>query len=98
MKCSSNIEYLPSDAKMWKMTVTEGIYFCLKVQSVILWQPHCDFRVVRTTTYLKAIKEIYGEIIYRSGYKEEYKASFVGYLGCYVRDILYVFNTLFCFH
>ena len=33
----------------------------LWVQSVILWQPHCDLRVVRTTAYLEAIMEVYGK-------------------------------------
>ena len=31
------------------------------VQIVILWQPYCELRVVRTTAYLKAIMEVYGK-------------------------------------
>ena len=39
------------------------------VQFVILWQPHCALRVAMTTAYLKAIMEVYGINIYRSGPK-----------------------------
>ena len=28
---------------------------------MILWQPHCALRVVRTTAYLKAMMEVYGK-------------------------------------
>ena len=53
-------------------------------------QPHCDLRVLRTTTYLKAIMEVYGKQLQVWGPKEEYQACFVGYLGCYVCYLLYV--------
>ena len=35
----------------------QGIPF-LFTDSVILWQPHCTLRVMRTTAYLKAIMEV----------------------------------------
>ena len=35
----------------------------LQVQSVSLWQPHFDWRVVRTGVFLKAIMEVYGKTI-----------------------------------
>ena len=46
------------------MAVTGISHACLFIelaQLVILWQPHCDLRVVRATTYIKAIMEIYGK-------------------------------------
>ena len=29
----------------------------------MLWQPHCDLRVVRTEAYLRAIRGVYGKIL-----------------------------------
>ena len=47
------------------MVITRVSHSCLLIElgpiSVILWQPHCDLRVVSTTAYLKAIMDVYGK-------------------------------------
>ena len=58
-------------------------------------------RTSKVTDYaaLKAIIEVCGKIVIGLGPKEEYQTCFAGYvyLGCYVCDLLYIFDTLFCF-
>ena len=51
---------------------------------------------MRTTAYLKAIMEVYGKTFTDLGSKQnQYQACFVGYLGCYVCDLLY--DLMLCF-
>ena len=48
------------------MVVTGVSHSCLLVelgQTVIIWQPHCDLRVVSITSYLTVIMEVYGKTI-----------------------------------
>ena len=52
---------------------------------------------MRAAACIKAIVEVYGKTLIGLGPKEESQACFVGYLGSYVCDLLYVFDTLFGF-
>ena len=46
------------------------------------------------TAYIKAIMDVYGNTFTSLGPKEDPRACLVGYLGCYLYDLLYVFDTL----
>ena len=60
-------------------------------------QPHCALILVTITAYLQALMEVYVKTVTGLGPKEEYQVCFVGFLGCYVFDLYYVFDALFWF-
>ena len=62
IKLSSHVGCPHSGVKMVNKAVAGVSHSCLLielVQSIVIWQSHCDLRVVKTTAYLKAIREVY---------------------------------------